>query len=159
ATDNGSPQKHSHVNVNIHVKRAHNAPPRFIVKEYFWEVSENADVGEFIGIVEVENHVGVMFSLTAESPLLPFVINPSTGVLLIDAPLDYEKTHAYNFTVRASSMNGMESSTKVLIIIKDENDNFPYFTQNSYIGYISEVAALNSVVLMENNMPLVIKAR
>ena len=26
---------------------------RFIVKDYFWEVSENTDIGEFIGIVEV----------------------------------------------------------------------------------------------------------
>ena len=52
----------------------------------------------------------------------------------------------------------MESNTRAVVIIKDENDNFPYFTQNSYIGYISELAAINSVVLMEDNKPLVIKA-
>ena len=54
--------------------------------------------------------------------------------------------------------NGMESSTRIVVLIKDENDNFPYFTHHSYIGYISEVAAVNSIVLTENNEPLVIKA-
>ncbi|XP_037803520.1 fat-like cadherin-related tumor suppressor homolog [Penaeus monodon] len=158
-SDNGSPPKHSHVNVNIHVKIAHGAPPRFLKKEYVLEVSEKAHVGDYLGIVEVESRLGVVFSLNVDSRRIPFAINPSTGTVSLDAPVDYEKSQSYNYTVFASSMNGQESTAHLVINVLDENDNPPYFTQSSYVGHISEAAAVNSVVLMEDNTPLVISAK
>ncbi|XP_064094852.1 fat-like cadherin-related tumor suppressor homolog isoform X3 [Macrobrachium nipponense] len=158
-SDNGSPPRHSNVNVNIHVKIAHGAPPRFLKKEYVFEVSEASRVGDYIGMLEVESRLGVTFSFVGELRRIPFVINPASGMVSLDMPVDFEKVQSYNFTVIASSMNGKESTAQLIINIRDENDNAPFFTQSTYSGHISEAASINSVVLMENNAPLVITAR
>lgn len=78
--------------------------PRFLKKEYVLEVSEKAHVGDYLGIVEVESRLGVVFSLNVDSRRIPFAINPSTGTVSLDAPVDYEKSQSYNYTVFASSM-------------------------------------------------------
>lgn len=77
---------------------------RFLKKEYVFEVSEKAHVGDYLGIVEVESRLGVVFSLNVDSRRIPFAINPSTGTVSLDAPVDYEKSQSYNYTVFASSM-------------------------------------------------------
>ncbi|CAL4064237.1 unnamed protein product, partial [Meganyctiphanes norvegica] len=157
AADNGSPPKYAHTNVNIHVKIAMDAPPRFMKKSYNFEVSESSRIGDYLGILEVESHLGVVFSLF--SPInLPFSINPSSGILVIDSALDYEKVHSYNFSVIAISMNKKESLIPVVVNVQDENDNIPYFSQKAFYGHISEAASINSVVLMEENIPLIISA-
>nr|XP_053631087.1 fat-like cadherin-related tumor suppressor homolog isoform X2 [Cherax quadricarinatus] len=158
-SDNGSPPRHSHVNVNIHVKIANGAPPRFLKKVYVFEVSEAAHMGDYLGILEAESRLGVVFSFIGESRRNPFAINPASGMVSLDTPVDFEEVQSYNFTVLASSMNGQEATAQLIINIRDENDNPPYFTQSSYSGHISEAAAVNSVVLMEDNSPLVISAR
>lgn len=158
-SDNGSPPRHSHVNVNILVKIANGAPPRFLRKVYVFEVSENAHVGDYLGVLEAESRLGVVFSFIGESRRNPFVINPASGMVSLDMPVDFEEVQSFNFTVLASSMNGQEATAQLIINIGDENDNAPYFTQSSYSGHISEAAAVNSVVLMEDNSPLVISAR
>ncbi|XP_042222155.1 fat-like cadherin-related tumor suppressor homolog isoform X3 [Homarus americanus] len=158
-SDNGSPPRHSHVNVNIHVKIANSAPPRFLKKVYVFEVSESSHVGDYLGVLEAESRLGVVFSFIGESRRNPFAINPASGMVSLDIPVDYEEVQSYNFTVLAASMNGQEATAQLIINIRDENDNPPYFTQSSYSGHISEAAAVNSVVLMEDNSPLVISAR
>ncbi|CAL4131790.1 unnamed protein product, partial [Meganyctiphanes norvegica] len=158
ATDNGAPPKHSHVNVNIIVKMAEEAPPRFKNSDAVFEVRENARVGDYVGVLEVESHLGVVFTILSLGHL-PFSINPATGILAIDAPLDYEIMQSYNFTVTAVSMNKRESSMSVCVNIVDQNDNIPYFSKKVFTGHISEAALINSVVLEDDNTPLVIKAR
>ncbi|XP_076056118.1 FAT atypical cadherin kugelei isoform X2 [Oratosquilla oratoria] len=159
-SDGGSPPRHSHVNVNILVKMAQGAPPRFLRSEYVLEVSENARVGQYLCTLEVESHLGVVYSLFGDpGRSLPFNLNPASGTISLDAPLDYEEQKSYNISVVATSMSGLESMCLVIINILDENDNPPYFTQENYQGHISEAASFNSVVLMENNSPLVITAK
>ncbi|XP_063848744.1 fat-like cadherin-related tumor suppressor homolog isoform X3 [Scylla paramamosain] len=158
-SDNGSPPKHSHVNVNIHVKIANSAPPRFLKRVTVFEVSEAAHVGDYLGVLEAESRLGVVFSFIGDSRRNPFVINPASGMVSLEHPVDFEETQSYNFTVLASSMNNQEATAQLIINIRDENDNPPFFTQSFYSGHISEAAAINSVVLMEDNRPLVISAR
>lgn len=47
----------------------------------------------------------------------------------------------------------------MIVSVKDENDNAPHFLQTAYEGFISESATINSVVLMEDSLPLVVFAK
>ena len=78
----------------------------FLQREFVFEVSEGARVGDYVGTLDVESRLGVVFSLVSSTTRVrkPFVINPATGILALDAPLDYEITQSYNLTVSALSM-------------------------------------------------------
>lgn len=69
-------------------------------------MSEKALVGDYIGTLDVESRLGVVFSLEGPTSrgMRPFVINPATGILALDAPLDYETKQSYNISVSALSM-------------------------------------------------------
>ncbi|KAF2364658.1 EGF-like calcium-binding domain [Trinorchestia longiramus] len=161
AEDGGSPAEHSLVNLNIFIAISKNGSPRFMQPEYIFDVSEGARVGDFIGTTLVESRLGVSFTL--EQPLmrhaLPFVVNPATGIISLDAPLDFELSQTYNFTLQALSMNGLQSSCGIVVNVMDENDNAPVFSQHTYKGHVSEAAPAHSVVLQSGNRPLVVQAR
>lgn len=69
-----------------------------------FEVSEEAHVGDYLGVLEAESRLGVVFSFIRESRRYPFVINPASGMVSLDMPVDFEEVQSYNFTVLASSM-------------------------------------------------------
>ena len=72
--------------------------------EHVFEVGENVHVGTYIGVLEIDSQLGVVFSVFPSTRGLPFVLNPASGVITLDAPLDYETTQSYNITVIAASM-------------------------------------------------------
>lgn len=55
-------------------------------------------------------------------------------------------------------MAGTFTDVMVLVYIIDENDNAPVFSKSTFVGQISEAAPLNSMIMDENNNPLVIRA-
>ena len=65
-----------------------------------------------------------------------FVINKTTGVILTNSLLDYEKKPIIDLTVRASD-NGLPQKSdtcQVTVYLRDTNDNYPQFDQKVYIG-------------------------
>lgn len=87
-------------------------------------MSEKAHVGDYLGIVEVESRLGVVFSLNVDSRRIPFAINPSTGTVSLDAPVDYEKSQSYNYTVFASSMVRSSRSGVWVVCLGEEEVSF-----------------------------------
>ena len=87
---------------------------RFLQSEFVFEVSERARVGDYVGTLVVESRLGVVFALLPPSSRSrkPFSINPATGILAVDAPLDYEVRQSYNLTAMARSMVGINCVTK-----------------------------------------------
>lgn len=85
-------------------------PFRFLQSNIIFEVSEWANVGDYLGNLQVESQEGVVFMLTKSQHDLherpPILLNPSSGVVILDAPLDYEQRQSYNMTVMAMSMVG-----------------------------------------------------
>ena len=69
-----------------------------------------------------------------------FKIDPNTGAIMINRPLDRETGEVYVLTVTAHD-NGiprMSDTTDVEIVIVDVNDNKPLFTQTNYHGSVRE---------------------
>ncbi|XP_040904373.1 protocadherin-12 isoform X2 [Toxotes jaculatrix] len=62
-----------------------------------------------------------------ESKTHTFSIHPTSGVISIQRPLDYEESHTYSFTVEAIDHGypPLTSTTTVQVDIEDENDNYP----------------------------------
>lgn len=82
---------------------------RFLKKVNVFEVSEAARVGDYLGVVEAESRLGVVFSFIGNSRRNPFVINPASGMVSLDHLVDFEEVQSYNFTILASSMVGIRS--------------------------------------------------
>uniref|UniRef100_A0A8I6ADX6 FAT atypical cadherin 1 n=1 Tax=Rattus norvegicus TaxID=10116 RepID=A0A8I6ADX6_RAT len=158
ATDKGEPPMSEMTSVRISVTVADNASPKFTSKEYSAEISEAIRIGSFVGMVSAHSQSSVMYEVKDGNIGDAFNINPHSGSIVTQRALDFETLPIYTLTVQGTNMAGLSTNTTVVVHIQDENDNPPAFTRAEYSGFISESASVNSVVLTDKNVPLVIRA-
>ncbi|XP_011499950.1 PREDICTED: cadherin-23 [Ceratosolen solmsi marchali] len=125
--------------------------PTFRSAKYTAEINENAPQNTpvtFIGdvIPEVFDHdVGSngTFNLMIEGDQGIFEVNPTRGIneapflIRVKDPskLDFEQISMLNFTITAKEIvphNPMQSTVPITVYIKDQNDNYPEFTESTY---------------------------
>ncbi|XP_035289609.1 protocadherin Fat 3-like [Anguilla anguilla] len=157
-TDNGSPPMGATTTVRISVILSENSSPKFPQSEYQAEVNENEAVGTSVTTITALGRSTLTYDIKQGNAERKFRINPYTGVIITQRPLDYENTALYVLTIQADNLAGKSSSTTVSIQVVDKNDNPPIFQQLEYTGSISESSPINSVVLTTDGRPLVIKA-
>nr|XP_029505015.1 protocadherin Fat 2-like [Oncorhynchus nerka] len=158
ATDQGFPQHSDLCSVSITVLLSDRTPPRFPSDEFFSEVSEASPLGTPVITVSAASPSAVHYSIKDGDPNRTFHINAESGVLSVQASLNFERCFSYKLKVRASTSAGASSDTVVYVYVIDENDNLPVFLQEKFHGQISESAHINSMVMGETNTPLVIRA-
>lgn len=158
ATDGGNPALSSEASVHVIVTMADNAPPRFQQEEYTTEIEENKEEGAFVAVVSAVSQSSVIYEIIRGDPDNMFTVNPNSGVVSTSKVLDFESSSFFNLTVKGTNMLDSYGITTLLVHVIDENDNRPVFTQKQYIGNVSEAATVGSVVLDNNNAPLVVKA-
>lgn len=158
ATDQGFPQRSDLCPVNIHVKLSEHTAPKFTQDEYFTEISEASPLGSPVFSVSASCPSAVNYRIKDGDPNGSFHINFNSGLLSVQKALNYEESVSYRLQISATNTAGVASDAVVYVYVIDENDNAPVFLQDSYYGQISESAPMNSMVMGENNTPLVIKA-
>nr|XP_014352631.1 PREDICTED: protocadherin Fat 3 [Latimeria chalumnae] len=158
ATDHGLPPMSATAMVRISVTLSDNSHPKFPQKEYQAEISENVDIGTSITMIAAVSQSTLIYEIKAGNVEGAFTVNPYSGVITSQRPLDYEGTPTYQLIVQATNMAGMASNATVTIQIVDENDNPPTFLHSQYVGSISEAAPVNSIVFCSDDDPLIIKA-
>ncbi|KAM4709804.1 protocadherin Fat 1 [Discoglossus pictus] len=158
ASDHGIPPMSQITSVHILVTISDNAAPKFTMKEFSAEISETARIGSFVAMLSTYSQSSVIYEIKDGNMRNSFDINPNSGVVITQKHLDFETLPSYILTVQATNMAGLSTNTTLLIHVRDENDNFPVFEQTSYKGLVSESALPNSVVLTDENTPLVIRA-
>ncbi|XP_060237640.1 protocadherin Fat 1 isoform X3 [Meriones unguiculatus] len=158
ATDKGEPPMSEMTSVRIAVTVADNASPKFTSKEYSVEISEALRIGSFVGMVSAHSQSSVMYEIKEGNVGDTFAINPHSGSIITQRALDFETLPIYTLIVQGTNMAGLSTNTTVVVHVQDENDNPPVFTRAEYSGFISESASVNSVVLTDRNVPLVIRA-
>ncbi|XP_036424414.1 LOW QUALITY PROTEIN: protocadherin Fat 2 [Colossoma macropomum] len=158
ATDQGFPQRSDLCPVNIHVKLSELTAPKFTQDEYFTEISEASPLGAPVLSVSASCPSPVNYRIKDGDPNGTFHINSNSGLLSVQKALNFEECLSYRLQIRATNTAGVSSDAVVYVYVIDENDNAPGFLQDSYYGQISESAPMNSMVMGENNTPLVIKA-
>ncbi|XP_064636197.1 protocadherin Fat 1-like isoform X4 [Lineus longissimus] len=158
AVDGGDPALSSTGKVKVMVTVSNNAPPKFEHDEYATELKENLPVNTHVIQVSADSMSSVIYEIVGGTCKDNFMINPNSGVLSTNVEFDYEQTLYCNMSVQAMNMVGTKANTSVIVHILDVNDNHPEFIKKVYIGNISEAAGPNSVILDEENTPLVVRA-
>ncbi|XP_050442855.1 fat-like cadherin-related tumor suppressor homolog isoform X2 [Adelges cooleyi] len=158
AIDSGSPPLYSTVHVYIVVVMADNASPKFDNAVESAELYENEPSGTVVKRLQARSTSSLLFELVRGDTYDVFAVNPSTGVLTTKRPLDYETRHVYNLSVTATNMAGSKATCHVSVHVLDRNDNPPVLLNASYKGMISEAAPIGSLVLLNDTLPLLIRA-
>ncbi|XP_033622511.1 protocadherin-15 isoform X5 [Fukomys damarensis] len=157
AFDDGEPVMSSSATVKILVLHPGEIP-RFTQEEYRPPpVSELAARGTMVGVISAAAiNQSVVYSIVSGNEEDKFGINNITGVIYVNAPLDYETRTSYLLRVQADSLEvvlanlrvpSKSNTAKVYIEIQDENDHPPVFQKQFYIGGVSEDARMFASVL------------
>ncbi|OBS67274.1 hypothetical protein A6R68_04167 [Neotoma lepida] len=95
----------------------------------------------------------IFYSITGPGADSPpegvFTIEKETGWLLLNMPLDREKIIKYELFGHAVSENGasVEEPMNISIVVTDQNDNKPKFTQETFRGRVLEGATPGTSVM------------
>lgn len=112
--------------VNITVTNSNDNRPRFENSEYRFAVYEDAPKGIGLGAVVVKDadHDDTSYSIIAGSG--PFQVDSKTGIISLKQSLP-STPWEYTYIVRARDPGGSYGDTRVIIYIKDKNNNRPVF--------------------------------
>uniref|UniRef100_A0A8D0DTW5 FAT atypical cadherin 2 n=1 Tax=Salvator merianae TaxID=96440 RepID=A0A8D0DTW5_SALMN len=158
AEDQGFPQMKDSAAVNIFIKPSDGTPPQFSEKEYVTEITESAAIGSPVILVSATSVSSVTYEIKEGDKDGLFSINYQSGLISTQKNLDFEQASSYHLIIRGTNMAGKYMDVPVFVYIMDENDNVPVFDNSSFLGWINENVPLGTMVMDENNAPLVIHA-
>ncbi|XP_008291154.1 cadherin-15 [Stegastes partitus] len=84
-----------------------------------------------------------------QEPKNLFEIDDKTGVIRSKRPLDREKQNSFTLKAFALSPSGerLENPTTIEIVVLDQNDNRPAFTQTQFVGTVAEFSIPGTSVM------------
>ncbi|XP_039607150.1 protocadherin Fat 4 isoform X1 [Polypterus senegalus] len=148
----------SFANVNIQLKGANEYVPRFVSKQYYFEVSEAAPLGTIIGeVFASDRDLGVdgevHYLIFGKSRMKGFSINKKTGQVYVSGHLDREKEEKISLRVLAKNTGSIKGTdideVIVNITVLDANDP-PVFNSDLYNVKISEGFSPGTHVIFVN---------
>ncbi|XP_014892502.1 protocadherin gamma-A10-like isoform X9 [Poecilia latipinna] len=152
AVDGGEPQRSGTMQIHITVLDANDNAPVFTQPIYKATVQENSVKGTLITKVSASDadkgsngEVSYVIGNSARSILEIFHITED-GEIILNGPINYEKTKKYEIDVEAVDRGGLSDSCKVIIDVGDINDNSPIITIISSSVSIGEDSKSNTVV-------------
>ena len=113
----------------IEVADVNDNAPFFPQSEYFAEIAESADVGAKVSeltALDNDTESQLAYDIVSGNRGNVFVIEPQTGLLKVQQPLDYETTKSYDLIVEVDD-GRQKATTKVNVKIINVNDNKPVF--------------------------------
>ncbi len=172
ASDQDSPEMTATVPVTVVINDINDNTPVFQRASYMEMVSETHAVGDAITTVlatdgdvsarfsnityqlvfsseEIASSGSGSLSPSLEPSTVPFAVNPTTGVITLTEPLDFDGgQRTYNFLVVASDSitAPLTSSARVTINVIDSNDNTPSFTNAPFSFQVRENMFPSTVV-------------
>uniref|UniRef100_K7FLZ5 FAT atypical cadherin 2 n=1 Tax=Pelodiscus sinensis TaxID=13735 RepID=K7FLZ5_PELSI len=158
AEDQGFPPLTDSTTVHVHIKPSDRTPPKFSEAEYIAEISESTAPGSPLLLVSATSMSPVSYDIKEGNEGGVFSMNYQSGLISTQKNLDFEQVSSYQLKVRGTNMRGAFTDVAVFIYVIDENDNAPAFVKPSFVGWISENAPPQSMVMDENNAPLVTQA-
>uniref|UniRef100_A0A1A8UWT2 FAT tumor suppressor homolog 2 n=1 Tax=Nothobranchius furzeri TaxID=105023 RepID=A0A1A8UWT2_NOTFU len=162
ARDGSLPFYNSTVPVQLKVVSPEVPLPKFSEPLYSFSAAEDYPIGTEIGSVRADSDMPLIYSLVngniAESNKdNEFILDKETGTLVLQKPIDHEKTKRYQIDVVAQgNHNGTEvaSLVSVVVQVRDVNDNQPMFDASPYRAFLAEnMPAGTTVIQVTANDP------
>lgn len=160
AVDSGNPSHSSLVSVYISVLCPECTVPVFGQSKYYFYTPEDSHIGSVIGKVQINAADGLDKSSTTfllvngkkqeNNQDEVFVVEPYTGLIKLEKPLDHESIKRYNFKVTAKLQQAtldLVTSADIQVQVLDINDNKPTFEANSYEATILEGIPVGSRIM------------
>ncbi|XP_035858784.1 protocadherin gamma-A10-like [Sander lucioperca] len=145
AIDGGTPQRSGTVNIDITVLDANDNAPVFNQSVYKAAVMENSPRDTYVTTVNASdadfgsNSIVTYYFSDLNSVLgNVFMIDKTTGIILIIGSVDYEKDKKYELRIDAKDQGGLTDSSKVIIEVTDVNDNAPTISVMSFTSPLPE---------------------
>nr|CAB3264694.1 cadherin-related tumor suppressor-like [Phallusia mammillata] len=144
AVDRGTPALTASASVIVIVEDLNEFAPVFRPNVYRAAVSEDISLGSHVITVNAVDQDAGVYGVVRYAIVhngdstLPFVVDPTTGMITTSRLLDREIKDSYTFTVSAMDSDGDNSfsaTAKVIVRITDINDNAPKFELNTYQMY------------------------
>ncbi|XP_060630191.2 protocadherin gamma-A6-like isoform X6 [Anolis sagrei] len=145
ATDGGDPIRSGTLQIHISVLDANDNAPIFSQSAYEASVNENISKWTTIAVVRatdldegINAEIKYSFQKITKKISQIFLLNSTTGEIVLIGNLDYEESSLYEFEVQATDGGGLSDRTKVVIFVVDLNDNAPELTMTFAIRSVPE---------------------
>ncbi|XP_023246890.1 cadherin-related tumor suppressor [Copidosoma floridanum] len=141
--------------VLVHITGVNEFYPKFIQPVFHMDVSESAEIGTFVGLVQATDQDAgsdgkVYYLFVGSSNDRGFSIGSETGVISISRRLDRETQNRAILTVMAKNAGGIRGNdtdeAQIIISIQDGNDP-PEFLENLYEASVPEGENTGSKIL------------
>lgn len=140
ATDNGEPEKHSDVPVNILIMGPKDVPPIFERKDETFFLSENSPTGTVITKLKMVSDIPVTYQVISGREDNPQFMVDGQGQLTLARPLnfEYQMSHVISVLALTDSSPPLTATVDVKLQVLDENDHEPHFESNPYVLNLAE---------------------
>ncbi|XP_068570857.1 protocadherin alpha-8-like isoform X14 [Cebidichthys violaceus] len=156
AVDGGKPQKSGTLNVSIIVLDINDNRPTFSQDTYQVEIYENVPVGTTVTRVNAidpdegtNGEIEYSLSRTLSRKVYEiFELDSLTGEIKLKGVMDFEESEIYKLDIQASDKGTppLTSRCKVIVKIKDVNDNHPDIEVTSLSNTVSEDSKPGTVI-------------
>ncbi|XP_078305426.1 cadherin EGF LAG seven-pass G-type receptor 1 isoform X2 [Panthera onca] len=155
AVDHGSPRRSAATYLTVTVSDTNDHSPVFEQSEYRERVRENLEVGYEVLTIratdgDAPSNANMRYRLL-EGAGGVFEIDSRSGVVRTRAAVDREEAAAYQLLVEANDQGRnpgpLSATATVHIVVEDENDNYPQFSEKRYVVQVPEDVAVNTPVL------------
>lgn len=134
----------------VKVKVVDKETPIFDQLAYSEVVKENVKIGHRICSVQARSPGGadIVYGIMQGNPRNEFSVDFKTGLLSVEASLDYETQTSYQLTVRATDTKTSSfGEVHVDVTVVDVNDISPVFNQSLYLAKVSEAVTVGTSVI------------
>ncbi|XP_050928541.1 protocadherin beta-15-like [Lates calcarifer] len=145
AVDGGSPQRSGTVVIHVIVLDANDNAPVFTEAVYTAALPENSPLKTKVITVSasdidegINGEVTYEFSRLSDKSRKLFSLDEKTGEISVTGDIDYEEGSKYEVFVEAKDGYGLSSEAKVIIDVRDVNDNAPVIYLKSLSNPIPE---------------------
>ncbi|XP_038157761.1 protocadherin alpha-8-like isoform X23 [Cyprinodon tularosa] len=156
AVDGGKPPKSGTLNVSIIVLDSNDNRPKFSMETYEIEVQENIPIGMSVFRInatdpdegtngQIEYNLGKTLKKIVYDI---FELDKLTGEIRVKGPVDYEENQVYKLDIEASDkgMPPLTGECRVIVKVKDVNDNPPEIDVTSLSNTVSEESKPGTVI-------------
>ncbi|XP_053101879.1 protein dachsous-like [Hemicordylus capensis] len=157
ATDGGDPIRSATSQIQVIVLDANDNAPVFTQQAYEVSVKENIPKGSSVVSITatdldegLNGEIKYSFKKITEKDSTIFLLNSTTGAIILMGNLDYEESPLYEFQVKAEDGGGLSDWSKVVIIVMDLNDNAPELAITFSINTIHENSPTGTVIALLN---------